>query len=511
MGSRGGGAYGGDGAVVGADILDVVTSGMYVDPRAVYREYVQNAVDAIEDADLGAEGVVEIGISPDEGSVRIRDNGPGVARDEVEGALVAIARSKKRGGRLRGFRGIGRLAGLAFAESVTFLTRAGEGSPIVRVVWDRAALSRGMQRGDSLSGVLEATVEIDMVQRAGYPARFFEVRLNGVSRHAAGTIMNREVVRQYVAEVCPVAFGKEFRYGTEVLRILDGEERPQTVRVCFEDEDGDIRRPHGCSVRTSERDGQEITGIEEVRIPGIGERELAAVGWIGHTQYQGAILKSCGVRGVRARVGNMQIGGEDVFEHLFSEDRFNRWCIGEIHVLERGIVPNARRDYFEPGVHLRNLENQLGAVCRGLERRCRAASRERLRERRLRDFVTEAERTLDLALSGYLSAETAGRLVERKASEAADWQGKRAMFVEDKAGVERLEEIAERLAHFRAGRACGELKGVGPGEAGVYREVFGVLSEVLADPAVARRVIEAVLDWRERYQMGAVSGTRGSK
>lgn len=494
--------------MVGADILDVVTRGMYVDPRVVYREYVQNAVDAIDGGSMAAEGVVEIGIAPDEGWVRVRDNGPGVALEEAERALVAIARSTKSGRGLRGFRGIGRLVGLAFAERVTFSTRTGDGAPVVRVTWDGGALSQGMKRGDSLVRVLEKAVRVEVVEGDGCPSRFFEARMDGVSRHAAGRIMNREVVRQYIGEVCPVPFGPAFGHEEQVSKLLGEEERPHTIRVCFEDEDGDIRRPHGRSVRTSEQDGQEIREIEEVWIPGIGDGEYAAVGWIGHTRYQGAILKSCGVRGLRARVGNMQVGGEDVFEHLFTEDRFNRWCVGEIHVLEQAIVPNARRDYFEPGAHLRNLENQLGAVCRGLEKRCRTASRERLRERRLRDFVEDAERTLELASTGYLTAETAHKLVDRKASDVSELEGKRSMFAGGGLWVEKLRKVGERLRCFEVEGSSTHLEGVGSGEAEVYREVFGVLSEVLENPALAKRVIEAVLDCREGGKRGAVPTAR---
>ena len=34
--------------VVGKDILDLLSSSMYIDPMAIYREYVQNAADAID-------------------------------------------------------------------------------------------------------------------------------------------------------------------------------------------------------------------------------------------------------------------------------------------------------------------------------------------------------------------------------------------------------------------------------------------------------------------------------
>ena len=49
-----GGAYDGP-FVVGKDILELLTSSMYVNPLAIYREYVQNAVDSIDDAVAAGE------------------------------------------------------------------------------------------------------------------------------------------------------------------------------------------------------------------------------------------------------------------------------------------------------------------------------------------------------------------------------------------------------------------------------------------------------------------------
>jgi hypothetical protein len=70
--------------VIGKDVLELVSSAMYVDPLTVYREYVQNAADAIDDAKRrgeipkGKTGRVDIGIDPASRTVRIRDNGSGI-------------------------------------------------------------------------------------------------------------------------------------------------------------------------------------------------------------------------------------------------------------------------------------------------------------------------------------------------------------------------------------------------------------------------------------------------
>ena len=41
--------------------------------------------------------------------------------------------------------------------------------------------------------------------------------------------------------------------------------------------------------------------FEEVRIPDIDGNRDAAVGWIAHSSYTGAIPRIAGIRGVRAR------------------------------------------------------------------------------------------------------------------------------------------------------------------------------------------------------------------
>ena len=489
-----------DVAVVGGDVIGLVTSGMYVDPLTVYREYIQNAADAIQSAGVEHGGRIEIALSAEEGWLAIRDNGPGLSLMGAKRSLVPIAKSEKRGRGLRGFRGVGRLAGLAFAESVTFLTRAGAGTPVTRVVWDGNEVNGGIGRGESLARVLEGAVTVDTVPDEGYPGHFFEARMDGVSRHAASALMNRGAVRQYVGEVCPVPFTEDFGTATRIWERCGLGGRPFAVCVRFCDEVGCVERPHACSVRVSEHESQEIVEVEEIRVAGLGACEWAAVGWIAHTRYRGAILKGCGVRGIRARVGNIQIGGEDVFGHLFSEDRFNRWCIGEVHVLDAAIVPNARRDYFQPSVHLRNLENQLGAVCRRVERRCRSASKDRLSERRLREFVDGAEATLRLATSGWLNGDTALRLVDEWAVEGADWMERRSIVLDSGRSTEALRGVVDRLNDFQAHAVARELPGVGVTEAQVYRDVFGALTEVLSRPELAERMIEAVVDGIEdRY------------
>src|SRR6185312_11946635 len=115
---------------------------MYVDPLTIYREYVQNAADAIDEARangwLSADepGAVTFRLDPDTRSVLIRDNGAGIPVREAASRLLAIGASAKRGTSARGFRGVGRLAGLAYARQLTFRTRSCGDTEILELRWD---------------------------------------------------------------------------------------------------------------------------------------------------------------------------------------------------------------------------------------------------------------------------------------------------------------------------------------------------------------------------------------
>src|SRR5438132_59670 len=119
--------------LVGKDILELLSTAMYVDPRAILREYVQNAADAIDAAHAGGlfakpgSGRIDVEIHSESRELVVRDNGIGVPLADAERVLVSFGASSKRGKGFRGFRGIGRLGGLGYARTLTFRTRyAGE-------------------------------------------------------------------------------------------------------------------------------------------------------------------------------------------------------------------------------------------------------------------------------------------------------------------------------------------------------------------------------------------------
>ena len=472
---------------LGHSLLRLVTSGMYDDPLTLYREYLQNAADAT--AESPGTGRVEIHLDPRQAQIRIRDYGPGLTFQEAVDSLIPVGQSTKRAASNRGFRGIGRLAGLAFAEAVAFTTRASADQPPVRVTWDALRL-RNHDLADTEQRIGDF-VTVEQLDADEEPDQYFEVEVRGVARYAAGSVLNRQRVHSYVAEVCPVPLSTAFPFREMVEEHVGDALYAMNVSI---DGDDAVTRPHAEGIEFSAGRSDAFSALEVFDVPKIDSRERAAAGWLAHTSYLGAIPKSAGIRGLRARCGNIQVGGEGVFDHMFKEDRLNRWAVGEIHILDPRIVPNGRRDYFEPGPHTRNLENHLGAIFRRLAERCRNTSATRTRERRFAAAIADSEETYELARSGYLTAEVARRLIEHDFARLGRIRDVlRSTEGWDSGLLDRVESLESRLTHFRARPGRPRLRNVRTEDVATYRKVFQAIAESAESRRTAREIIEKVL------------------
>ena len=479
--------------LIGGDIFELITVGMYNDPLAIYREYIQNSADALS---LGApdRGLVEVRVDLPRARVRIRDNGPGLSYSEAVRALLPIGRSEKRRGHDRGFRGIGRLSALAFADTVVFVTRRRGSAPVTRVKWNGVRLRDHVRRSHRTEDAIRECVEIETEAGCAYPDHFFDVEIEGIGRQAASRILNRDRVRSYIGEVCPVPISSEFRFAPDIDALFTTGSPPLALRIVVDDDSVPITRGYQDRIQFGSDRQDVFLDFEGFRVPTTEGKEVAAVGWIAHSSYLGAIPREVGIRGIRARCGNIQIGDEAVFDDVFQEERFNRWCVGEVHVLDPRVVPNGRRDYFEPGPHIRNLENRLDGIFRDVVARCRHSSSTRNRERRLASELTRIEEVFDLADSGYLAEEDVTGLVvltlERLSLLRSD-----VGHTDNKSSPnsKKLEALEQKYRNFKVAVGCASLAGIAPSEMETYRKIFRVLAMMSPSARVAKEMIEAVI------------------
>jgi hypothetical protein len=160
-----------------------------------------------------------------------------------------------------------------------------------------------------------------------------------------------------------------------------------TVEILVNGSTTPLFRPFRDHVSVTRQRSTSMTEIEFIQVQAYDDG-LAAFGWIAHHDYIGALPLDAGVRGIRARHGNLQIGDESILDSAFVEPRFNKWCIGELHVFDSRLIPNGRRDAFEPSLHLDNLTGQLLPITRRISKICRTLSAERNRGKSLDRLVS---------------------------------------------------------------------------------------------------------------------------
>jgi hypothetical protein len=235
---------------------------------------------------------------------------------------------------------------------------------------------------------------------------FFEVTMHDVARHRQDMLLNEKLIAHYLAQVAPVPFSEDFSYGSQIEEMLSNfvDRVPIDIRVMQDL----VVRPYRDEIKLP--GGPNKLKIDEIEILQFADvdGEAGAVGWVAHHEYVRSIYPNLGIRGLRARIGDLQVGEQDLFDGCFKEPRFNAWTIGEIHVLDRRIVPNRRRDNFELNHHAYNLITQLGPVATQITKRCRSASVARNSSLIIRNTIAQIEQRL--ADEGALGAAEVSRL-----------------------------------------------------------------------------------------------------
>ncbi len=388
--------------VIGKDVLELLSTSMYVDPMTVYREYVQNAVDAVDDARAAKllppqeKGKVDISIDPTSRSINIRDNGVGLSWEAFISRMCNIGSSPKRGTTSRGFRGVGRLAGLGYCQELLFRSRGVGDEQVSELRWDCRRLKsilRSVDLKGDLSDLIRDVVTVRRIPPTNFPDRFFEVELRGVIRHRNDRMLNNEEVEAYLSQVAPVPFSPSFRFGEDISATLRTHIELGELEIRINNAEEPVFRPHGDQIEIEDGENDRYQDLEIHEVPGI-DGGIAALVWILHHGYSGAIPIRAGVKGLRMRSGNIQVGAHTLLEELFPEPRFNAWAVGEVHIIDKRVVPNGRRDNYDQNTHLDNVINHLAPIARDITRRCRQSS---IARKWLRDFEVHKSAALESA------------------------------------------------------------------------------------------------------------------
>ena len=335
----------------GMYLLETLTSGMYNEPLSIYREYIQNAVDSIDlvvGKKRGKHLQINIDLDPFKKRICICDNGMGLTADTAERTLSNIGSSEKKSIDLRGFRGIGRLGGLAFSNRATFLTKA-SGEQIESIQgWDSQRLRKYMSNPNasqmSLQQLFKRITKFSQENNKPKRGSYFKVILDGVSSFR-NYVFDIDKVRNYLADVAPLPFNPDlFSFGDEIdnyLRLRLSHYRSYNIIL-----NGDkVNKGYKDKIKSTKKAADHIDKVKLFDLE--VEDKPVAYGWYGERRdFLGGIAKGDNPSGIRVRVGNILLGDQHLLDGCFREARFNSYLVGEIHVDHPALIPNSRRDDF---------------------------------------------------------------------------------------------------------------------------------------------------------------------
>lgn len=354
----------------GMYLLENLTSGMYTDPMTILREYIQNGVDSIDLTDRkNPDDLLEIRIELDPGErcITIRDNGHGIPSALAEEILSSIGSSNKTEANLRGFRGIGRLGGIAFSDKAVFRTKA-EGENVESIQeWDchnlRRLLLEYKKKSLSFNQLFRRITSFSQENCKKSAESYFEVTLHRVSSFR-NYIFDITRARRYLSQVAPVPFHPDkFSFGEEIDKYLEQNlKHYRKYNVILNGEQ--IYRPYRDAVRITKGGFDSIASVNRFELKN-DKGVMIACGWHGEREeLLGSIIRGDDSAGIRVRVGNIMIGDNHLLDGCFREPRFNGYVPGEIHVEYDDLMPNSRRDDFvdnkSKGIFYNAIEREIG-------------------------------------------------------------------------------------------------------------------------------------------------------
>lgn len=373
---------------IGKYTLESLTTGMYIDPLILFREYIQNSSDAIDDAiDRGLitkeESRINIKLDNKNREVIIADNGTGINRDKAFKILTDIGNSQKRFTNHKGFRGIGRLGGLSYCDALVFETSSkGEDKKTI-LRFDSLRLSDLLIPGKYEElGMGEVIEEITTLKEEDEckDRHYFKVILKNVNKKL--NLLNEEKVVRYIEETAPIPFdNSKFEFGqciNEKLIELGAPIYEYNVFIETDKINKQIFKPYKKKIYADikKKLTDEIAGIKLRVITDDAKDKIIALAWYGNTDLKGTIVEDS-IKGLRVRKSGILIGDRLLLNSIFKEERFNGWVCGEIIVLDNKIVPNARRDDFEKNDEYLFLMNELKKLGQVISNDIRDASKAR--------------------------------------------------------------------------------------------------------------------------------------
>lgn len=389
---------------IGSSLFDIITIGMYSDPLMVIREYIQNAADAIdmavENGILGKEdGRIDVTVDGANRDIIITDNGIGISPEDARRIMSGIGLSTKKNGKSRGFRGIGRLAGIGYCQKIIFISRAPKSGVVIEVIWDGSEARRLLrEQGEALSTEQLIRCIVDYKERKPNKTEtghFFKVIMKQVEQFHEDHLVTPKQLARYISHNAPLPFDTEiFSFAEKINLFLSDFHGYNTYRVFLNGTQ--LFKPYKDDIVYR---GGVVDKIRDVSTASMYHQENQEIGryWNAVTGCVASLPPLELMRGITLRQGNILVGDEYYLADKYSERRFATWHIGEIHVAD-SLKTNARRDSFEHNKEFESLLEQASILCVELSKQCRLSSK-------IRSTMLDEKREVDEKLLFFVNEE----------------------------------------------------------------------------------------------------------
>lgn len=335
---------------IGAEIISILTRGMYPDPCDALREYVQNGIDAESKR-------IEIKVRGS--SIVVEDDGIGMD-EEIMKKAIRIGISDKNPNIDVGFRGIGIYSSFHLCDNLHIYSKSKNKPPCLlsfnfkkmREILEEQQADRlsGELSGDQLidlQSLLEEHIEFKILDPARFPRKGTRVEMINLNPNFSKELTKFENVAEYLRQVVPLHFDPEkFKWAKKIenkiseickehnaeFKLVDlilqiGTRREKLYRpysdYCFH---GKPLEPH----------------FEEVK----GQKDFFGVAW-GCLNSVRKKISDRELRGFLIKKQGFAIGKRiNVSKYFVRTTYFDRY-IGEIIVVHPELLPNAPRTDFE--------------------------------------------------------------------------------------------------------------------------------------------------------------------
>lgn len=365
--------------LVGKDLLEQLMFSLYPDAETIYREYLQNACDSInEAAELGIiekkDGHVSINIDKFHHTITIEDNGTGIKADEAEMTLKYIAHSKKKKESAAGFYGIGRLVGGGYCKQLSFYTSAQGENVGSKMVFDMDQIREILEDDEDDSSASEVIHKVTTFRNdiAEEPQKhYFKVVLKDILPDYHDVLLDEDKINAYLMQVAPIPYEASFfnnlikpNITKDDSKYLNYYNQLNAVKVSINNIVG-LEKPYETKFKGTEHEYPDEDGsirkdnapINEIRFFTIADPQLGdlAWGWYAYTPA-GTQIKAVDpytqenvlTRSIRLRCHNIQVGDENVLNKYFKQARSHVYFNGEVFIINQDIKPTADRSDIAP-------------------------------------------------------------------------------------------------------------------------------------------------------------------